>query len=137
MDKPTGKAHKLSSFTDLLKLTPGEMARLVPDLLTWHAMAIEVAEFAECTPAQLPPYMDWTDDGERHITHINLDLGEHGIIDLLKPETWPTSAELTCADCGTPETMLCSCPDSPMAYHPGTPERTAAIAAYKAQKGTP
>lgn len=44
---------------------------------------------------------------------------------------------LTCADCGPPETRLCSCPDSPMAYHPGTPERAAAIAAYKAQKDTP
>lgn len=90
MSNPTGKTHKLSSLADLLKLSKEEMERLIPDLLMWHALSIEVADFAECTPEQLSPCMEWTDDGEKHVTHINLNLGEYGVVDLLKPETWPS-----------------------------------------------
>lgn len=52
---------------------------------------------------------------------------------------WPPDM-LTCAECGVPEIGWCSCADSPMNHHPGTPERAAAIAAVRAaakQKGRP
>lgn len=65
---------------------------------------------------------------------LSLDIPEHvAAYNTRWTGRWPADM-LTCADCGTPEICHCSCPDSPMAHLPGTPERTAAIAAAK-QKG--
>jgi len=62
---------------------------------------------------------------------LSLDIPEHVAAYNTRWAGQYPPGTLTCADCGAPESALCSCPDSPMAERLGSPERAAAIAAAK------
>ena len=81
------KEHKLDTLVDLLKLTPEEFARFLPDLIVWYQSGRELQALGgEMTG------LIWRDDGrpgEIHSTeaHITVDGKDTGRV-----EVWPGSA---------------------------------------------
>ena len=72
------KEHKLETLVDLLKLTPEEFARFLPDLIVWYQFGREM----QAVGAEMLGF-DWRDDGrtgeihsvKAHITEDGKDTG--------------------------------------------------------------
>jgi hypothetical protein len=78
--------HKIETVTDMLKLTPEEFTRFLPDLVTWYFFAQEM-KGAGAKVASLT----WRDDGkpgEIHSVEAHIMDGDKE----LRVETWPGSA---------------------------------------------
>jgi hypothetical protein len=78
--------HKIETILDMLKLSPEEFARFLPDLVTWYAYGQEIKALGgELTG------MVWRDDGregEIHSVKAHIMDGDKE----LRVETWPGSA---------------------------------------------
>jgi hypothetical protein len=79
--------HKLDTLVDLLKLTPDEFARFLPDLMVWHRFGRD----AQVLGMEVIG-LKWRDDGrpgEIHSTeaHITVDGKDTGRV-----EVWPGTA---------------------------------------------
>jgi nitroreductase len=78
--------HKIETILDVLKLSPEEFARFLPDLVAWHEIGREMQAIgAEMTG------MVWRDDGkpgEIHSVTAHIMDGDKE----LRVETWPGSA---------------------------------------------
>lgn len=82
--KPTGKTHQLTTLQDLLSLEPDELQRMLPDLVAWHLISREAAFVMDVPVSEMRAHMKWTDDGDTSVNAIKVDLGDHGVIDLLQ-----------------------------------------------------
>jgi hypothetical protein len=78
--------HKIETVLDVLKLTPEEFARFLPDFVAWHELGREMQEMGAEMVA-----MTWRDDGrpgEIHSVEAHIMDGDKE----LRVETWPGSA---------------------------------------------
>jgi hypothetical protein len=79
--------HKIETILDMLKLSPEEFARFLPDLVAWYGLGRATQELGGKMLG-----MTWRDDGrpgEVHSVKAHLT-GTDGQV--LRVETWPGSA---------------------------------------------
>jgi hypothetical protein len=83
------KVHNIASLLDMLKLSPEEFARMVPDLILWHAICHSVKNVPDVEPSGR---FEWHDDGKPGEIHsiravLTKDGEETGVT-----EVWAGSA---------------------------------------------
>jgi hypothetical protein len=68
------KEHHIETVADMLKLSPEEFKRMIPDLMLWYAMA-HATEGRDMTHTGFR----WTDDGKNGITGIVATITKDGV----------------------------------------------------------